>query len=257
MSQILSAQPQGTLLVRGYLWPPDSGVNAALCTLQLPLGRTAYGPCDWPPGLPIFSFATSYRRSPGYSLHSSRANTAGHLGALFCSPAIGGQGCLSSASAPILAYLQACTSQRLVPGKTKSLSRQPASTLQPLVSGAACLPYAHQSLPYRTLIGHHTTNWRALLTPPVAHLGSARGGAVATGGGGGGGDASQSVSERGGHRGAQGGAGVGRPVPLGPNQSEARPCHGSQGEGGRGGVVTAASRGQREVRAPQSPIPCV
>lgn len=58
-------------------------------------------------------------------------------------------------------------------------------------------------------------------------------------------------------RGAQGGAGVGGPVPLGPNQGETRPCHGSQGGDGRGGVVTAASQGQREVRAPQFPTPSV
>lgn len=172
--------------------------------LQPLLERAA---CDWPPGLPIFSFAANYRRSPGYALDSCSASHASHLGALSCSPAIGVQGCLSSANVPILAYLQACTSQHLAPGettpRTKSLSQQPTSTPQRLVSGPACLLYAHQSLPSRALIGHHATNWSAPLTPPAAHSGSARGGAVATGGGDGDGDASQRVSERGGRRAAQ------------------------------------------------------
>ena len=64
---------------RGHLRAPRSGPNSAPRLLQV-LSR-AHGPYDWPPALPVFSFAANLRRSPGYALRSSCASSASFFGA--------------------------------------------------------------------------------------------------------------------------------------------------------------------------------
>lgn len=194
--------------------PLVATLRAKHCTLHFRtgVGRTAHGPCDWPPGLPVFGFSANHCRPPGYALRFSRSYRPSHLGAPLFFPSN-----WFFRIASLLPVLQSSPASRPAPPSTshpagppqgpRASANSPASTPQRFVSGVACLLCAHQSLLSPALIGHCATNRSAPWTPPAARSGSARGGAAAAGGGGGGGggdgDASQPVSERGGRGAAQ------------------------------------------------------
>lgn len=146
-------------------------------------GRTAHGPRDWPPALPVFGFAANLRRPPGYALRSSLPVAPASLEPRPFSQAIGPWGCPSSPRAPIFACLQALASQLLTPSRAPpgpaASPNSPASIPQLLAARAARPLHAHQYPPSSEMVGQQAANRSTAWIPPAARAESARGGAVA------------------------------------------------------------------------------